>query len=152
MVQIAFGIEKLKVSLLHKTPTDTVPLQLASAKIAGLQAEFELQTSKMRLSVSMGSLRVKDSSEKYKKDPKWRYLLSSGNTEGTDRFFAAVLESTPRDGALFAGVEHQVLYYCYHLVKLSAYGLAGSSEARDCVRSRYARDLRAPARYRASIG
>lgn len=55
----------------------------------------------------MGSLRVKDSSEKYKKDAKWRYLLSSGNS-GSDRFFSAVLESTPREGTMFAGVEHQV--------------------------------------------
>lgn len=56
----------------------------------------------------MGSLRVKDASEKYRKDHKWRYLIHSGSSEGTDRFFAAVLEMTPRDGLLFAGVENQV--------------------------------------------
>jgi hypothetical protein len=51
-VAIKFGIEKLKVSLLHKAPTDTAAVQVISAKLEGLQADLEKQTSKVRIDCS----------------------------------------------------------------------------------------------------
>ena len=46
-IHIAFGIDKLKVSLLHKTATDTAPMKVVSAKIVNLKGDLDKQTSKV---------------------------------------------------------------------------------------------------------